>query len=116
MRRLAAGQIVVLLAERGLHIGSERSFYRVLHAHGQARRRGRARPPQEPRPIPRMRVDGPQQAWSWGIIYLPTSVRGVLLYLYLVVNVWSRKIVVWDVAEPEDAQIAAASVANALNP
>ena len=53
---LPPGQIVPILADRGLYncfgedfvYGSERSLYRVLHAHGQAHRRGRARPPQEP--------------------------------------------------------------------
>jgi len=40
---LPPGQIVPVLADRGLYIGSERSFYRVLHAHGQVHRRGRAR-------------------------------------------------------------------------
>jgi len=110
---LPPGQIVPVLADRGLYIGSERSFYRVLHDHGQAHRRGRARPPQEPRPAPRLRADGPNQLWSWDITYLPTSVRGVWLYLYLVVDVWSRKIVAWDVAEREDAQIAADLVSRA---
>jgi transposase len=107
------GQIVPVLADRGLYIGSERSFYRVLHAHGQAHRRGRARPPQEPRPVPRLRADGPNQVWSWDITYLPTSVRGVWLYLYLVIDVWSRKVVAWDVAEREDAAIAADLVSRA---
>ena len=45
---LPPGQIVPILADRGLYIGSERSFYRVLHDHGQAHRRGRAWQPQEP--------------------------------------------------------------------
>ena len=62
---LPPGQIVPILADRGLFIGLERSFYRVLHAHGQVNRRGRARPPQEPRPVPRLRADGPNQVWSW---------------------------------------------------
>ncbi|MFN9871929.1 MAG: helix-turn-helix domain-containing protein, partial [Cyanobacteriota bacterium] len=53
------GQIVPTLADRGLYIGSERSFYRVLHDHGQAHRRGRARPPQQPRPVPRLEARGP---------------------------------------------------------
>jgi transposase InsO family protein len=78
------GQIVPILADQSLYIGSERSFYRVLHAHGQAHRRGRAR-----------------------------RVRGVWLYLYLVIDVWSRKIVAWDVAEREDSQIAADLVSRA---
>ena len=107
------GQIVPVLADRGLYIGSERSSYRVLHAHGQAHPRGRVRPPQEPRPVPRLEARGPNQVWSWDITYLPTSVRGVWLYLYLVIDVWSRKVVAWDVAEREDPAIAADLVSRA---
>ena len=110
---LPPGQIVPVLADRGLYIGSERSFYRVLHAHGQAHRRGRARPPQDPRPVPRLRASGPNQVWSWDITYLPTSVRGVWFYLYLVIDVWSRKVVAWDVAERENPAIAADLVSRA---
>jgi transposase InsO family protein len=110
---LPPGQIVPILADRGRYIGSERSFYRVLHAHGQAHRRGRTRPPQEPRPVPRLRADGPNQVWSWDITYLPTTVRGVWLYLYLVIDVWSRKVVAWDVAGREDPAIAADLVSRA---
>ena len=60
---LPLGQIVPVLADRGLFIGSERSFYRVLNAHGQAHRRGKARLPQKLRPVPRLRADGPDQVW-----------------------------------------------------
>jgi len=118
---LPPGQIVPILADRGLYnsfgkdcvYGSERSFYRVLNAHGQAHRRGRVRPPQEPRPVPRLRATGPKQCWSWDITYLPTTVRGVWLYLYLVIDVWSRKVVAWDVAEREEPAIAADLVSRA---
>ena len=47
---------------------------------------------------------------SWDISFLPTTVRGVWLYLYLVVDVWSRKVVAWDVAEVESAEIVAADL------
>ena len=104
---LAPGQIVPALADQGLYIGSESSFYRVLHQAGQCHRRGRARLPQEPRSVPRLRADGPNRLWSWDITFLPTTVKGVWLYLYLVVDVWSRKVVAWDVAEVESADIAA---------
>jgi transposase InsO family protein len=110
---LPPAQIVPALADQGEFVASESSFYRVLHSHQQVQRRGRARPPQEPRPVPRRRADGPNQLWSWDITYLPTSVRGVWLYLYLVVDVWSRKIVAWDVAEREDAQVAADLISRA---
>ena len=102
-----------ILADRGLYIGSERSFYRVLHAHSQVHRRGRARPPQQPRPVPRLEARGPNEVWSWDITFLPTSVRGVWLYLYLVIDVWSRKVVAWDGADREEAQIAADLVGRA---
>ena len=63
--------------------------------------------------FPRLRADGPNQVWSWDISYLPTSVRGIWLYLYLVIDVWSRKVVAWDVAEREDPKIAAELVSRA---
>jgi transposase InsO family protein len=52
-----------------------------------------------------LRTDGPDQVWSWDITYLPTSVRGVWLWPYLVVDDWNRKVVAWDVAEREEAQV-----------
>ena len=82
---VSLGHAVPVLADRGLYIGSERSFYRVFHAHGQAQRRGRARSPQEPRPVPRLRADGLNQVWSRDITSLSTTVRGIWLYLYPVI-------------------------------
>jgi len=110
---LPPGQIVPDLADQGIYIGSERSFYRVLHANSQLHRRGRARLPQEARPIPRLRADGPNQVWSWDIAYLPTSVKGIWLYLYLVVDIWSRKVVAWEVEQSESAELAAQLVSRA---
>ncbi|WP_432785356.1 helix-turn-helix domain-containing protein [Cyanobium sp. BSA11S] len=56
---LPPGQIVPALADQGLFIGSESSFYRVLHQAGQCHRRGRARLPQELRSVPRLMADRP---------------------------------------------------------
>ena len=64
---LPPGQIVPDLADQGSYLASESSFYRVLHAHGQAHRRGRGRPPQEPREVPRLKAEGPNEVWSWDI-------------------------------------------------
>ena len=110
---LPPGQIVPILADRGCYIGSERSFYRVMHAHGLAHLRGRARPPQEPRSVPSLRATGANKVLSRDITYLPTTVRGIWLYLYLVIDVWNRKVVAWDVAEREDPAIAADLVSRA---
>ena len=80
---------------------------------GPGHRRGLARPPQEPRPVPRLWAAGHNQMWSWDITYLPTTVCGVWLYLYLGIDIWSRKVVAWDVAECEDPAIAADLVSRA---
>ena len=98
---VAPGQIVPFLADRGLDISSERSLHRGLHAHGQVHRRGRARPPQEPRPVARLRDAGSEEVWSWDITHLPTTVRGICLYLYLLINAWRSKVVAWDITERE---------------
>ncbi len=110
---LPQGQIVPALADQGLYIGSESTFYLVLHAHVQVQRRGRARPPQEPRPVSRLRTSGANQLRSWDITYFPTTVRGIWLYLYLVIDVWSREVVAWDADEREDHAIAADLVSRA---
>jgi transposase InsO family protein len=110
---LPPGQIVPALADQGLYVGSESSFYRGLHAHDQGHRRGPACPPQEPRAVPMLRAVALNHLWSWDITYLPTTVRGIWLYLYLVLDVWSRKVVAWDVAENEDPFIAADLVSRA---
>ena len=49
----------------------------------------------------------PNQVWSWDITWLPTTVRGLFLYLYLMMDVWSRRIVGWRIADRESAQVAA---------
>ena len=84
------------LADQKLFICSESSFYHVLHQADQCNRRGRARLPQVPRSVWCLRADGPNHVWSWNISFLSSSVRDVWRYLYLVVDVWSRKVVAWD--------------------
>lgn len=64
---LPPSQIVPRLADRGVYIASESSFYRVLKAHGQLNRRGRAQPPRQI-PTPKAWVaTGPNQVWTWDI-------------------------------------------------
>ena len=94
---LQLGQIMHIWADRRLYIGSERSFYGVLH--GQDHRRVRAQATTGAKAGTASGASGPNQVWSWDITYLPTSVRGVWPYLYLVIDVWNNKVVGMDVAE-----------------
>jgi putative transposase len=53
--------------------------------------------------------------WSWDITYLPTPVRGRFLRLYLVLDVWSRRIVGWKVHERETEELAAEMIRDICN-
>ena len=99
-------QIVPALADRGVYIASESSFYRVLREADQLARRGKAKPAARQRPRP-LQASAPNQLWSWDITYLATTIKGVFFYLYLVMDVYSRKIVGWEVFDSESAEQAA---------
>ena len=99
-------QIVPTLADRGQYIASESTFYRVLREEGQMQHRERARPRTSTRPKEHV-AKAPNQVWCWDITYLRSSVRGVFYYLYLIIDIYSRKIVAWWVAAEESMNIAA---------
>lgn len=106
-RDLSPKQIVPLLADRGVYLASESTMYRLLREEALLAHRGRAAAP-----TPRERLEhvatGPRQVWSWDITYLRTDVRGVFYYLYLVLDVWSRKAVGWRVEDAECTELASA--------
>jgi putative transposase len=105
---LPPGQIVPRLADKGVFLASESTFYRVLKANGQLQRRGRARPPRKvARPTTHV-ASGPRQVWSWDITYCASTVRGQFYYLYLIEDIYSRKIVGWEVYARESGEHAAA--------
>ena len=100
-------QLVPRLADEGRYLASESTMYRLRRRVGWGACR---------RPMLRMvmarattvhRAVRSNQVWSWDISYLPTVIRGRFLRLYLVMDVWSRRIVGWDVHEDESAERAA---------
>jgi len=93
-------QIVPVLADQNVYIASESTFYRLLREAKQLAHRGKAKAPSRRRPEPLM-ADAPNQLWSWDITYLTTTVRGIYFYLYLILDVYSRKIVGWEVCDVE---------------
>jgi transposase InsO family protein len=108
-RDLPPSQIVPHLADAGVYVASESSFYRILREEKMLAHRGRSRAAVHNRPREQW-ADGPNQVWSWDITFLRSPVRGQFYYLYLVMDVWSRKIVGWAVHERESADYAAAVI------
>ncbi len=106
-------QIVPQLADNGVYIGSESSFYRVLKEAGQQNHRGRAshasrKPPES------YCTSGSCQVWSWDITWLPGPVKGTFFYLYMIIDIYSRKIVGWEIYDKESGENASILIQKAV--
>jgi transposase InsO family protein len=100
-------RIVPALADEGVYLASEASFHRVLRDHGQMNRRGRARAPRASVP-PRTHVaTAPGQVWCWDVTFLPAQVQGRWFYFYLILDLYTRKVVGFEVHETDSAEHAA---------
>lgn len=104
---LPPNKIVPKLADKGQFIASESSFYRVLKAEKQLSHRQQSKPTRQIKKPRALTATAPNQIYSWDITYLPTLVRGGFLFLYLVMDIYSRKIVGWQVYEEESSARAA---------
>lgn len=109
-RDLPPSQIVPRLADMGQYVASESTMQRLLRAEGQATHRGPKRPPRKSTKPKEKVATGPGQLLSWDITYLRSPIRGEYYYLYLMLDVWSRKIVGHVVHESECSELAAAFV------
>jgi putative transposase len=99
---LPPSQIVPRLADTGQYVASESTMYRLLCTTGQLTHRGRQRQ-RQPRLKPRAVVArAPNKVYSWDITYLPAAIKGQFHYLYLFLDLFSRKIVGWQVYDSED--------------
>jgi len=101
--QLPPSQFVPILADRGEYVASESTFYRVLRAAKQLKHRQASRPAKvRAKPAP-LQANAPNQVYTWDITYLPTPILGMYFYLYLFMDIFSRKIVGWQVYAQENA-------------
>ena len=100
-------RIVPMLADEGVYLASESSFSRVLRAHGQNAHRGRAKAPKAVRAPSTHIATAPRQVWCWDMTYLPAQVLGRWFHLYLILDLYSRKVVGWEVHDSDDSEHAA---------
>ncbi len=106
-RDLPPSKIVPLLADEGRYIASESSFYRVLRKEKQLAHRQSSKPAAHHKPQA-LTATAPNTVWSWDISYLSKTVFGQYFYLYVIMDIFSRKIVGWHVHERESGEFAAA--------
>lgn len=102
---LPPSQIVPKLADRGEYVASESSFYRILKAKKQVVYRSKAQHPSRHKPREYIATEA-RQLFSWDITYLPTNIKGQFFYLYLFMDIFSRKIVGWQIYERESSDLA----------
>src|SRR5690625_1954805 len=106
-------QIVPKLADQGVYLASESTFYRVLREEKMQNHRGRSKKPK--RRVPESHLaTAPNQVWTWDITWLGGPVKGLYYRLYLIRDLFSRKGVGWEVWETEEARHAATLVKMAV--
>ncbi len=109
---LNPNQIVPRLADQGIYIGSESTIYRILRQHSMNAHRQDSQPAKRTSPEP-LSATGPNQLWSWDITYRPTRVTGQFYYLYMIMDLYSRKIVAYQVYDCESGELASDLITDA---
>ena len=110
---LPPSQIVPRLADQGVYLASESTFYRILRTQGWQHHRGRAAKPRARQEPARHRASAPNECWTWDISWLPGPVKGSFYYLYMVMDLFSRRVVAWEVHGQESGEHAAALIQRA---
>ncbi len=112
-KSLPPSQIVPILADESRYIASESTMYRVLKKNNQQHHRGKSKKPCK-KPISTHSATGPNEVWMWDITWLPGPAKGLYFYLYLILDLYSRKIVGWEIWSEESAENASILVRRAV--
>jgi putative transposase len=105
-------QIYATLLDQGRYLCHWRSMYRILAAHDEVRERRR----QRKHPVyqkPELLAERPNQVWSWDITKLRGPAKWTHFALYTVLDIFSRYVVGWMIAERESAELARQLIATA---
>ena len=104
-RDKAPRQAWALLIDEGIYLASVSTMYRLLREAGQVRER-RAQAAHPARKIPELIATGPNQVWSWDITKLAGPQRGVYYHLYVMIDIFSRCAVHFEVHATELGELA----------
>lgn len=102
---LSPSQIVPKLADEGEYLASESTIYRILREEKMNAHRSRSNTPVK-RVAPTHIATAPNQVWTWDITWLNAFIKGQYYKLYLIVDMFSRLIVSYEVWETEKAEYA----------
>jgi putative transposase len=98
-------QVYATLLDEGTYLCHWRTMYRILQAHDEVRERRALR--QHPTYVkPQLLATAPNQVWSWDITVMRGPVTWHHFYLYTVLDIFSRYVVGWLIAERESSELA----------
>lgn len=98
-------QVWATLLDESVYLCSWRTMYRLLHRHQAVKERRNVR--RHPKYVrPELSATGPNQVWTWDITYLKGANRGEFYYLYVVMDLFSRLVVGWMLADGESGDLA----------
>jgi putative transposase len=101
----APAQVCAALLDEDRYLCSPRTMYRILDANQEVReRRNQRRHPVYTKP--ELLAGGPNQVWSWDITKLKGPQKWTYFYLYVILDIFSRQVVGWMVADCESASLA----------
>jgi putative transposase len=101
----APREVYATLLDQGQYLCSWRTMYRILKEHQLvSERRNQLRHPTYTKP--ELLATGPNQLWSWDITKLRGPAKWTYYYLYTILDVFSRYVVGWLIAERESASLA----------
>jgi putative transposase len=104
-QNMAPAAVQAHLLDQGSYLCSTRTMYRLLAAQGEVRER-RAQLVHPPYQKPELLATAPNQVWSWDITKLRGPVKWTYFYLYVVLDIFSRYVTAWMIAERESAELA----------
>jgi putative transposase len=97
--------IYATMLDEGSYLCSVSTMYRLLSQEGEIReRRDQLRHPSYHKP--ELLATGPNEVWSWDITKLKGPVKWVYFYLYVILDIFSRYVVGWMVAQRDCASLA----------
>jgi putative transposase len=106
-------QVWAVLLDEGTYLASVATMYRLLRQTDQAgERRTQATHPAKTKP--QLQADGPNQVWSWDITKLKGPVRGVYYDLYVIIDIFSRKVIHQEIWPTESGELAKAFIKQAI--
>ena len=101
----APAAIQAQLLDEGRYLCAVRTMYRILAAEGESRER-RDHLVHPPYQKPELLATAPNQVWSWDITKLPGPAKWTYFYLYVILDIYSRYVTGWMVADRESAELA----------